>query len=592
MSADGPPKDKLIGQTLAGRYQVRDVLGVGGMAVVYRAEDANLSREVAVKVLKRHAARDENAAKRLIREARAAASLHHPHIITIHDVGQSDDHVYIVMEMLRGEGMGDLMEREGRVPVDRALRIGRQIASALSVAHEHHIVHRDIKPENVFLTDRGGRDFIKLLDFSIAKLPSAMVTAALTRAGAVFGTPHYMAPEQVRGEKAVTQTDLYALGAVIYELIAGQPPYDGESVIDVLLQHVNADVPRLDDKVADLPAGLSDYLAQLMSKKPGDRPQTALLVENRLSAFLQEAERRLEGATTSLDHGTAPQPAVPNVAVAAPRVGTRKTDPGTADAAERRAAAGMAKKNPWERKGFGDDDAGGERTMIGSGFAARPDEPPAGARLDLPDDLPGDLPDDLPGQTPAGATPAPSGATPAPPGATPAPPAASQAAAAPSPWDDDQPTMIGRLDEISEQVAKAAQKGRAVREARKERQRIERRVKKAEAETIKLDGDAARAVVAAELAALQARRDEAAAGDSAQSPRAPVRKNAAQGGDASDATPRFLPAVKTAPGGQARASVDAPPLPKRVGGGGPVVAVLVGLGVVLVALIAWFATRG
>ena len=152
--------------------------------------------------------------------------------------------------------------------------------------------------------------------------------------------------------------------------------------------------------------------------------------------------------------------------------------------------------------------------------------------------------------------------------------------------------MIGRLDEISEQVAKAAQKGRAVREARQARQRIERRVKKAEAETIKLDGDAARAVVAAELAALQARRDEAAAGDSAQSPRAPVRKNAAQGGDASDATPRFLPAVKTAPGGQARASVDDTLLPKRVGGGGPAVAVLVGLGVVLVALIAWFATRG
>lgn len=276
--------DALIGELLAGRYQIESKLGKGGMAVVYRAQDQSFGRTVAIKVLRTDVASDPVAAKRLVREARAAGQLHHPNIITMHDVGETGGMVYIVMELMEGRELADLMEEQGAVGVRRALDIGRQVAGALTVAHSHGIIHRDIKPENLFLIKHDGSgDFIKMLDFSIAKLPTNMVTAALTRAGSVFGTPHYMAPEQVEGRVVCTQTDLYALGAVIYELIAGEPPFDGDSVIDILLQHAKKRAPRLCDLPSlTLPAGLSELVDSLLAKKESDRPATAADVESAL----------------------------------------------------------------------------------------------------------------------------------------------------------------------------------------------------------------------------------------------------------------------------------------------------------------------
>jgi serine/threonine protein kinase len=207
------------------------------------------------------------------------------------------------MEILVGKPMADVMESDGAVSVERAVGMCEQVASALMVAHAQGIIHRDIKPENLFLLDHGGAgDFVKVLDFSIAKLPTQMVTAALTRAGSVFGTPHYMAPEQVEGKPAVPQTDLYALGAVLYELIMGEPPYDGPSVIDILLKHVKQPAPHLNVPGQKLPTGLDELVQELLAKKPQDRPESAVVVREKLSRMLVE----LRGDTAS---GTFPSPA-------------------------------------------------------------------------------------------------------------------------------------------------------------------------------------------------------------------------------------------------------------------------------------------
>ena len=312
MSAqDDKEKDPLIGTTFANRYAIHGKLGKGGMAVVYRATDTQMGRDVAVKVLRTDVA-DEIAAKRLIREAKGAGALNHPNIITIFDRGVADDRVYIAMEILQGKEMSALMEEEGAIPVERALKICEQVASALAVAHGEGIIHRDIKPENLFLLSRGGGDIVKMLDFSIAKLPKEMVTQQLTRAGSVFGTPHYMAPEQVEGKQAVPQTDLYALGAVLYELITGDPPFDGSSVIDILLKHVKAPAPTLARPGLELPAGLSELVAQLLAKKPADRPESAEKVRELLSDMLRDVRR---GAPKP---AAAASPAAAAPAVAAP----------------------------------------------------------------------------------------------------------------------------------------------------------------------------------------------------------------------------------------------------------------------------------
>ncbi len=285
-------KDRMIGQVLADRYEIQGRLGKGGMAVVYKAQDRSFGRSVAIKVLRTDIAKDPVAAKRLIREARAAGQLHHPHIITMHDVGTADGMVYIVMEVLVGSELSDVMEQVGAIDVLRSLEIARQVASGLAVAHRAGIIHRDIKPENLFLIDtESGGDYIKMLDFSIAKLPSAMVTAALTRAGSVFGTPHYMAPEQVEGRTVCTQTDLYALGAVLYECIAGQPPFDGDSVIDILLQHARSEPPKLSALGIWLPDGLSELVDGLLAKKESERPESATVVEHMLERMIDETRR-------------------------------------------------------------------------------------------------------------------------------------------------------------------------------------------------------------------------------------------------------------------------------------------------------------
>ncbi len=291
-----------VGRVIGGRYEVVGRLGKGGMAVVYRATDHTLGRTVAIKVLRTDVAKDPVAAKRLVREARAAGQLHHPNIITMHDVGESDGMVYIVMEVLNGTELSDLMDELGPLGLSRSIDIARQAASGLSCAHAHRIIHRDIKPENLFvLPGENGGDLVKILDFSIAKLPTNMVTAALTRAGSVFGTPHYMAPEQVEGRDVSAQTDIYALGAVLYESLLGEPPFDGDSVIDILLHHVRSTAKRVDFDGRKLPAGLADLVESMLAKKESDRPASAEEVERQLERCMAEArEIDTRPATTEM----------------------------------------------------------------------------------------------------------------------------------------------------------------------------------------------------------------------------------------------------------------------------------------------------
>lgn len=292
--------DPLIGQTFAGRYEIRTRLGAGGMAVVYGGHDRMLMRDVAIKILRPEAATDPTSAKRLQREATAAGQLHHPHIITFHDVGMTGDKLFIVMEQLNGLNLTETREAEGgSLDVIRASRIGAQIAAALSCVHGANIVHRDLKPENAFILQRNGADYVKLLDFSIAKLPEEMVDGRLTQTGTIFGTPYYMAPEQAMGDPVSFQTDLYALGAVLFELVAGRPPFQADNAIKLLAKQSMENAPTLASLGHPVPSAFEELVGAMLEKVPWHRPSTAQDVQATLERIVQAGfvpPRRKTGA--------------------------------------------------------------------------------------------------------------------------------------------------------------------------------------------------------------------------------------------------------------------------------------------------------
>jgi serine/threonine protein kinase len=232
--------DKLVGQTLDGRYHVEQKIGEGGMGVVFRARHAIIERPLAIKVLKREAMRDTATIRRFVQEAKAASRIGHPNIVDVTDFGTTPDGMtYSVMEFVPGITLGAAIRAAAPFPEARALRITAQIARALAAAHDKGIVHRDLKPENVFLLDRDGRpDFVKIVDFGIAKVtppPGKTNEPRLTRAGSVFGTPEYMAPEQAAGRSDTDhRADIYALGVILYEMLCGRVPHRGESMVRTL----------------------------------------------------------------------------------------------------------------------------------------------------------------------------------------------------------------------------------------------------------------------------------------------------------------------------------------------------------------------
>ncbi len=253
-----------------GPYEILSAIGAGGMGEVYKARDTRLDRTVAIKVLPEHIAQREDLRARFEREARAVASLNHPHICTLHDIGPG----YMVMELIEGETLAARIEK-GALPLDQALKFATQIADALDRAHRAGVTHRDVKPPNIMLT----RDGVKVLDFGLAKSGSkpgpteATLTAVLTTEGTVMGTPQYMAPEQFEGKEADARSDIWAFGAVLYEMVTGQKAFQGKSYSSLLGAILSADPAPMAVKPF-APAWLERLVLRCLAKDPDDRWQT------------------------------------------------------------------------------------------------------------------------------------------------------------------------------------------------------------------------------------------------------------------------------------------------------------------------------
>ncbi|MFI6604675.1 serine/threonine-protein kinase [Nonomuraea sp. NPDC050536] len=283
------------GMELGGRYRLEVLIGRGGMGEVWRAVDQRLRRPVAVKVLPAELAADQESVARFTREAEATATLQHPGITVVFDIGQDGGLTYLVMELLEGEDLRELIDRHPHgLPVDRAVSLTVQLAEALAAAHSRGIVHRDIKPANLFVL-RDGR--LKLCDFGIAGLADA--ATRITQDGGSIGTPLYMAPEQFRGDPADPRSDLYALGCVLQELLTGSPPFQsGSGLPGLLYSHLNEAPPSVRERRPDVPPELERLVFDLLAKSTDGRPPGAAAV----ASFL----RRTAPAGTLLLPSTPP----------------------------------------------------------------------------------------------------------------------------------------------------------------------------------------------------------------------------------------------------------------------------------------------
>ncbi|HKE19224.1 MAG TPA: serine/threonine-protein kinase, partial [Kofleriaceae bacterium] len=279
-----------IGQVLDGRYRVEELIGEGGMGRVYLAEHVDIGRRVAIKILHPVYGRMPDLVERFRREARAASKIGHPHIVDVTDSGTTDDgSVYFVMEYLEGVELATVIDRDGALDVARALRITSQICRALSAAHAVGIIHRDLKPENIFLTVReGAADFVKVLDFGIAKSSEAEEARSkrLTHPGMAMGTPEYMSPEQAAGRPADERCDVYAVGAILYEMLTGVPPYEGDNFMEILTKKATVDPTPPSSVRPELPPLVESLVLSAMARDPSMRPPSMEAFEYELTKCL------------------------------------------------------------------------------------------------------------------------------------------------------------------------------------------------------------------------------------------------------------------------------------------------------------------
>jgi len=296
---------------LLGNYRLIDRLGSGGMGEVWRAEDTRLMRQVAIKILSERIASDPEWKARFLREARTIAQMNHPNIATIYSIEQEADKIFIAMELVEGESLATVLARGALEPVE-AVRILRQVAEALAEAHDKGIVHRDVKPDNIIVGKRG----VKVLDFGIAKqITSTSASPTLTQAGLIVGTPFYMSPEQALGRPVDARSDLFSLGVVLYEALAGKRPFEGESVTETMMNIIMQEPPELATLAPKVPTALNEIVGRALQKKPERRYGSAGEMVDALARvdFKQPAARpavkppKIDAPTVAVP--SAPQPA-------------------------------------------------------------------------------------------------------------------------------------------------------------------------------------------------------------------------------------------------------------------------------------------
>jgi serine/threonine protein kinase len=287
-------QDPNLDRVLMGQFELREIAGRGAMGTVYRAYQRTMDRIVAVKILRNEIIKEPGVLRRFLREARAAARLQHPNIVTVHMVGETDDGVpYLVMEHIDGVSLEAICEAQGPQPLARVLSFGRQIAAALSEAHSLGIVHRDLKPANILVTDRSRTpDLVKVLDFGIAKLINTEADQSMMTAdGTIFGTPHYIAPEQASGGDVDHRVDLYSLGCILFRLATGVLPFEGTQSMQVVLKHLREEPPRPRSIDPHIPQGLEDLILACLQKSRSRRPDDAEQVIASLDRIEAEARR-------------------------------------------------------------------------------------------------------------------------------------------------------------------------------------------------------------------------------------------------------------------------------------------------------------
>lgn len=312
----GRPSD-LIGRRIAD-YRVEGEIGRGGMAVVYRAKDLRLDRTVALKLLAPELARNDTFRKRFTHESRVAAAIDHPHIVPVFEAGETEGILYIAMRFVAGQDLRALIDRQGPLPIGTAVRIAAQVASALDAAHDHDLVHRDVKPGNILVaagTDSDHPEHVYLTDFGLTK--KSLSLTGFTSVGQFVGTLDYVAPEQISGRPVDGRCDVYSLACVVYETMAGAPPFQRDDDMALLWAHQFDPPPALTGVRPDLPAGVDEVLAKALAKSPDDRYDSCLQFVAALRAAARgevrgthpptRVDRRLGGWTSGTDtSGPAP----------------------------------------------------------------------------------------------------------------------------------------------------------------------------------------------------------------------------------------------------------------------------------------------
>jgi serine/threonine protein kinase len=302
------PSDSLLGKVLDAKYELMARLGTGATGTVYRARRLHIGDEVAIKILSQDYVLADSALERFRREARSAAMIRHPNVVSIHDFCESEPGApaYIVMELVRGVSLRELLQQEGRLSAARAVALMGDICSGVGVAHRQGVVHRDLKPDNIIVTApefEGERETAKVVDFGIAKLRDTTAEFKLTKTGSLVGTPFYMSPEQLHGETLDARSDVYSLGAMLYEMLAGTPPFNANSLAELITKQLNNEPPPFDPAL-DLPPALESVCRRAMAKQPASRPADAGVLGRDLQSALASSSSGIESPRSSLAEPT------------------------------------------------------------------------------------------------------------------------------------------------------------------------------------------------------------------------------------------------------------------------------------------------